>query len=97
MQRIQAVAYNFASQVYTSNIQIDIDPWCNGMTVRNAGTSNIIFQGEEITPGLSVAIGGNFAEVIRGRMDLSFTGAGTNIAVVRQKFYLNPPFDAPPM
>lgn len=93
--RMKAVAYNFVSQVYTSVIQIDLDPWCNGVTIRNTGTSNLRVQGEILAPGESLAIGGNFGEVIRGRLDLFFTGAGNNECVIRQKFYINPPFDAP--
>lgn len=95
MNKFQAVAYNFSAQTYQTNIQVDIDEWCNGLTIRNTGTSMVNFQQEEIAPGESVAIGGNFGEIIRGRLDLFFTGAGNNKCVIRQKFYLNPPFHAP--
>jgi hypothetical protein len=97
--KFRAVGYNFVSYIYTEIQQLDIDPWCNGLTVRNAagaGGADVIFQGERIPPGVSIAIGGNFGEVIRGRVDLSFDGAGARLCVIRQKFYINPPFDAPP-
>lgn len=93
--KFQAVAYNFSAQTYSQNTQVSIDPWCNGLTIKNAGTSMVQFQEEQIAPGDSIAIGGNFGEVIRGRLDLSFLGAGNNVAVIRQKFYINPPFNAP--
>lgn len=93
--KFQAVAYNFSCQQYTATQQIDIDEWCNGLTIRNGGTSTVQFQQEPIAPGESIAIGGNFGEVIRGRIDLFFTGAGINLAIVRQKFYINPPFNVP--
>lgn len=93
--KFKAVAYNFSAQTYVQNTQVNIDQWCNGLTIKNTGTSMAIFQQEEMAPGESIAIGGNFGEVIRGRLDLSFTGAGTNEVVVRQKFYINPPFDVP--
>lgn len=93
--KFKAVAYNFYAQTYSQNTQVSIDQWTNGMTIRNTGTSMVLFQEEQIAPGESIAIGGNFGEVIRGRLDLSFTGAGNNEAVIRFKFYVNPPFDAP--
>ncbi len=95
MNKFQSVAYNFTAQTYSQNTQVDIDPWCNGLTIRNTGKSTLFFQQEAIAPGESVAVGGNFGEIIRGRLDVFFTGAGVNECVIRQKFYINPPFDAP--
>jgi len=80
--------FNFNTQVYTANQQISLDPLCNSVSVKNQGTSTVEFQGDELQAGESKTIGGNFAEVLDGRVDITFTGAGTNKMAVTQKFYL---------
>jgi hypothetical protein len=81
------LTYNFDTKPYQQNIQITLDRLCNGVTVLNAGTSNLSFQGDVLAPGTSKSIGGNFGEILRGRVDLQFTGAGANLAVVTEKYY----------
>lgn len=80
--------YNTTTQQYNSNQKIIIDPRCNGITVKNAGTSVLIFDDEQLQPTQSKMIGGNRKEIMVGRKDISFTGAGTNLAYVTQKFYV---------
>jgi len=80
--------YTFATQVYQKAIEVTIDIRCNGLVVKNSGTSGLVFQGDLLVPTESRSIGGNFAEILSGRVDLSFTGAGTNSATITQKFYL---------
>lgn len=82
------LTFNFDTKIFTSVIEITLDPLCNGITVFNGGTSTIMFQGDFILPQVSKTIGGNFAEILRGRVDISFTGMGNNYAVITQKFYL---------
>lgn len=64
--------YNTAVQVYTLPVQAPIDPYCNGITIKNSGNTNVIFQGDLLAPGESKFIGGNRAEVYIGRIDLNF-------------------------
>jgi hypothetical protein len=92
--------YNFETNLYSKAIQVPIDERCNSITVMNLGTTNIIFQGDIITPGNFKAIGGNRMEIISGRVDLFFQvpvpppAVVTNLASVTQKYYSPnwPPF-----
>lgn len=84
---IKALRFNFSTQVYTSTIEIDVDEWCNSISVKNNGASTLIFQGDILGPGEFKTIGGNYGEVLEGRIDIRFTGAGANLAAVTQKFY----------
>lgn len=82
--------YNTTTQQYNANQKIILDIHCNGITIKNAGTSVVLFDDEQIQPTQSKMIGGNRKEIMIGRKDLSFQGAGTNLAYVTQKFYVFP-------
>jgi hypothetical protein len=81
--------YNTVTQAYSVPTKITLDIRCNGITIRNAGASTLLFDDEPIQPGQSKMIGGNRAELMRGRHDISFTGAGANLAFVTQKYYVD--------
>jgi hypothetical protein len=86
--------YNTTTQAYALPQKVTIDRYCNGITLINAGTSNVIFDDEIIVPGESKAISGNRKEIFVGRKDISFAGAGVNLCFVTQKFYVKlPPND----
>jgi hypothetical protein len=80
--------YNTQVQGYSAPIKIEIDRFCNGITVFNAGTTVAVFDDEQLQPGESKSISGNRKEIFVGRKDLSFQGAGVNLAYVTQKFYV---------
>jgi hypothetical protein len=80
--------YNTSTQGYTQPQKVTLDRFCNGVTVINAGTSNVVFDDEILVPGESKAISGNRKEIFIGRKDLSFSGAGTNLCYVTQKYYV---------
>jgi hypothetical protein len=88
--------FNFATQIYYAPGEIPLEPWCNGITIKNNGTTNVLFQGDTLIPGESKTIGGNRKEILKGRVDLGFvvpTPAPTtitNYCTVTQKFYLDP-------
>jgi hypothetical protein len=88
------LAYNFKTDVFAGPTQIDLDPLCNAIIIKNAGNTNLIFQGDIMIPGESKAIGGNRMEILRGRIDLGFTlpvpapPVPQNLAFITQKFYL---------
>lgn len=83
--------YSWSVQRYESQKQVVLDPYCNGIVVKNAGTSVLIIQGDPLQPNESKSIGGNYAEIFVGRVDVSFVaGVGlVNLAIVTQKFYTN--------
>jgi hypothetical protein len=85
--------YNLSVQVYNGAEAIPVMDFCNGFTVRNIGTSNLVVMGDQLAPNESKAIGGNRGEIYVGRIDLSFNGAGNNLALVTQKYYMNVPRD----
>jgi hypothetical protein len=83
--------YNLSTQVYSGAEEIPTMDFCNGFTVRNIGTANVVVMGDTLAPNESKAIGGNRGEIFVGRIDLHFTGAGTTLALVTQKYYMNVP------
>lgn len=83
--------YNISVQVYISPQQVPVMEFCNGYTVRNTGTSNVVIQGDVLAPNESKAVGGNRGEIYVGRLDLNFAGAGNNSCLITQKYYLNIP------
>lgn len=84
--------YNLSVQIYSVDVQIPVMNFCNGFTVRNVGTANVVVMGDTLAPNESKSVGGNRGEIYVGRMDLRFTGAGTRQALVTQKYYMNIPF-----
>jgi hypothetical protein len=60
-----------ALQVGTTQVQIGNN--VNGVTVKNAGNTIVIFNQEPLQPGESESIGGNEGEIFVGRVDIFFT------------------------
>jgi hypothetical protein len=85
--------YNISVQVYNGTEDIPTMDFCNGFTVRNIGTSNLVVNGDQLAPNESKAIGGNRGEIFVGRIYITFNGAGNNLALITQKFYMNVPFE----
>lgn len=87
------VFYNMSQQNYTAAKSVVIDKLCNGVTVLNAGTTYVTWNGIPIAPGASMTVGGNEREIFVGRVDIAFftqtPAPGTIIksAWVIQKFY----------
>ena len=84
--------YNLSVQVYDTALQVPVMENCNGFTVRNVGTANVIVMGDTLAPNESKAIGGNRGEIYVGRIDLKFGNLGggrTTLALITQKYYMN--------
>jgi len=78
-------------------LNITLDPWSNGLSVKNTGNSICIFNDDPLLPGESKTIGGNKGELLRGRYALKFQTPATappgyvqnDQAVVTEKYYLD--------
>lgn len=79
--------YNISTQTFTKSGRVNISTTCNGWSVINLGTSNVMVNQDTLIPGESKTIGGNYGEIYIGRVDLLFQGAGINNAVFTEKFY----------
>ena len=85
--------YNITTQEYIAQHNVVVDRLCNGLTIKNAGTTIVLFNGVPLQPQESISIGGNEGEVYVGRCDIRFqvqTPAPpvvNNSAWVIQKFY----------
>jgi hypothetical protein len=85
--------YNMSQQEYNAPRSVNIDKLCNGVTVLNAGTTYVTWNGIPIPPGGSMTVGGNEREIFVGRVDIAFftqTPPPTSIinsAWVIQKFF----------
>lgn len=92
---LKLLKYNVSTQVYNGSEQIISAPWINAFTIHNTGTTNVINEGDVISPGGSKTVGGNYGEIYDGRIIIMFqtpTPAPpvvTNLCVVIQKFYTN--------
>lgn len=83
--------YNLSVQIYSITQEVPVQENCNGFTVRNIGTTTATVMGDPLAPNEVKSIGGNRGEIYVGRIDLKFSGAGINSALVTQKCYLNVP------
>jgi hypothetical protein len=83
--------FDTSLQDYSVEQNITLDKACNLLLVKNAGTSVLLFDLDPLQPGESKVIGGNRNEVLVGRHQVSFRGAGVNLAIVTQKYYVEPP------
>jgi len=85
--------YNMSQQEYSAPRSVNIDKLCNGVTVLNAGTVYVTWNGIPIAPGASMTVGGNEGEIFVGRVDIGFftqtpaPGTIVKSAWVIQKFY----------
>jgi hypothetical protein len=66
--------YNISKRLITpqNSGQITIGDKVNAFSVKNAGTTLVIFNREELQPQESQSIGGNEGEEYVGRVDISF-------------------------
>lgn len=82
--------YNVTMLPYNRSGQIDLMKPCNGWTVINQGTTNVMVNGTVVlAQGQFLAVGGNEGEAYTGFLRLSFasnTDPANNV-VVLQKFY----------
>jgi hypothetical protein len=85
---MQFLCYDYSTQDIIRSQRLNISETCNGWTVKNAGTSVVEVKGDPLQPGESKSVGGNYGEIFVGRVDLLFTGAGTNLAIYTEKFYV---------
>lgn len=83
--------YNISTQQYAGAEDVPTMDFCNGFSVRNIGTSVCVVMGDALAPNESKSFGGNRGEIFVGRIDIKFTGAGNNLALVTQKYYMNVP------
>jgi hypothetical protein len=83
--------YNISVQIYDGSTEIPVMDFCNGFTVRNIGTASLVVNGDVLAMNETKAVGGNRGEIYVGRIDLNFQGAGTQMALVTQKYYMNVP------
>jgi hypothetical protein len=95
LQRVVTVEkllqYNLSVQIYQVATDVPIMEGCNGFTIRNLGTATAVVMGDPLAAGEVKQVGGNRGEIYVGRLDLKFTGVGTNAALVTQKYYMNVP------
>lgn len=85
--------YNFSTNLYDGTKEFTLDKYCFGLTVKNRGTSLVIFNDEPLDPGESKTIGAHKETLLRARISISFdqsNGGTTNAAWITQAFYLYP-------
>lgn len=88
---MKLLLYNFTTEQYSQPSQVKVDEFCNGITVKNIGAApaaTVLFNGIPLLINESFSLGGNEREIFRGRIDIDFTGLGSTLAVVIQKYYL---------
>lgn len=85
--------YNISTQVYNGSQDVPTMDFCNGFSVRNVGTNNVIVMGDTLAPNESKSFGGNRGEIFVGRIDIKFPPSAilTNLCLVTQKYYMNVP------
>lgn len=90
--------YDVHTDIYAQPQKVNIDERCNGMVIKNAGTTLLITDGETLQPGESKSYGGNRLEILTGRHEFFFQTQTppplviTNLAIVTQKIYVDPQF-----
>ena len=92
------IEYNIFTTPFTAPGEVMVDRKCNGFVIKNAGTTLVETFGEQLQPGESKSIGGNYGELFVGRVDIKFTVQAvppaviTNLAIVTQKVYVKRTF-----
>jgi len=88
--------YNIATVPATVSGPVIVPPLCNGWQVINTGTSIATVNGQVLhpgTPGTNVgeglAVSGNYREIFKGKINVSFAtgGGGTNELTFIFKLY----------
>jgi hypothetical protein len=86
------VKFHVYTQEYQNSQIVPVERWVNAVSVKNAGTSVLVFMGDPMQPGETKSIGGNSFEIWDEKhMDIQFqnTGIQINLAVITQKFYVD--------
>lgn len=94
--------YDIVNSIYNANAKVQIDQYCNGVTIVNTGatvlTVNGISLAAPIAPALvgeSVSFGGNRNEIFYGRIDIAFAAGAGSRCVVQQKVYVKFQYQKP--
>ena len=94
--------YNIITTEYRSNAELQVDQYCNGITVVNIGTVAMDVNGIPLAPpvapmllGEAQGFGGNRNEIFLGRIDIKFVAAAGARCVVIQKVYIKVIEDKP--
>lgn len=98
-QRLRAIGdflhYDWALHPITRRGDVPLSQRCNGVTVKNGGNNIVLVNNEPLQPGESKALGGNYGELFRGRVQINFMNQAVQptpvvaIAYVTEKFYIN--------
>jgi hypothetical protein len=80
--------FDFSVEVIGVSGQYVCSDYCNAIVVRNTGPlgTTVIFRGMLLNSNESFTMGGNRAELLRGRIDLVLGGVGAQ-ATITEKFY----------
>lgn len=86
---MKLTAYNISSVPYVNSGRVNLSEYCNGLTIRNTGSTTVTVNRQPLDAGAFMAISGNEGEIFRGRIDLLFAAAGNagNEVWVTEKFY----------
>ena len=77
--------YRFNADQVRVNKQYALD--CIDVTFVNSGTTTAYIQDLILTPGASFSLKGNLGEICTESVNISFTGAGTNLLQIVQRSY----------
>jgi len=88
--------YNTQTKPLQARGEIVLDDWSNGFTVKNAGTSVLVMNGDPLQPTESKGFGGNKGELMVGKYSYFFKPIDNpppgyvqvDFAIVTEKFYL---------
>ena len=96
---IEFLRYSFRTTPYDSKMKITLDEFSNGLTIKNVGNSQLVFDNDVLQPNRSKAIGGNFAEILEGNKTIYFKPienpplgyVQVDAAIITEKFYILTP------
>lgn len=91
----RTLIYDIVPSFYTANAHVQLDRYCNGVTVVNIGATNMTVNHVPLAPPVAPALlgeaqtfGGNRNELFRGRIDIGFTAGAGSRCIVIQKIYV---------
>jgi hypothetical protein len=95
METERVLIYDIVPSFYTANAHVQLDRYCNGVTVVNIGLTNMTVNQVPLAPPIAPALlgeaqifGGNRNELFRGRIDVGFTAGAGSRCIVIQKVYV---------
>jgi len=87
--------YDIVNSTYNANAHVQIDQFCNGVTVVNTGLVAVNVNGIPLAPpvapqllGEAISFGGNRNEIFYGRVDVAFAAGVGARCIVTQKVYV---------